>query len=126
MKKILIVDDDVDIVDLVENRLRKNNYDVIFSNDGDNGYKKAIETKPDLIIMDVMMPNMHGGEAVKLLKANESTKNIPVLFFTAMNAYLPQGGALDQINVNGQLYPAITKPFNPNKLLAAIKTLLGE
>ena len=127
MKKILIVDDDVDIVDLVENRLRKNNYDVIFSNDGDNGYKKAIEAQPDLIIMDVMMPNMHGGEAVKLLKANESTKNIPVLFFTAMNAYLPKGSAaLDQINVNGQLYPAITKPFDPNKLLAAIKTLLGE
>ncbi|MBF0503555.1 MAG: response regulator [Candidatus Omnitrophica bacterium] len=126
MKKILIVDDDVDIVDLVENRLKKNNYEVTFTNDGDNGYRKAIEQKPDLIIMDVMMPNMHGGEAVKLLKANDITKNIPVLFFTAMNSYLPKGAELDQINVNGQLYPAITKPFEPNKLLAAIKSLLGE
>ena len=48
MKKILIVDDDVDIVDLVENRLRKNNYDVIFTNDGDNGFKKALKPKSTL------------------------------------------------------------------------------
>jgi len=126
MKKILIVDDDVDIVDLVENRLRKNNYDVIFTNDGDNGYKKAVEEKPDLIIMDVMMPNMHGPQAVELLRSNEITKNIPVLFFTAMSSYLPLGTKMDQINVNGQLFPAVTKPFDSNKLLSAIKTLLGE
>lgn len=126
MKKILIVDDDVDIVDLVENRLRKNNYDVIFTNDGVNGYKKAVEENPDLIIMDIMMPNMHGGDAVKLLKSNESTKHIPVLFFTAMNSYLPKGAELDQINVDGKLFPAISKPFDPNKLLYAIKSLLGE
>ena len=126
MKKILVVDDDVDIIDLVENRLRKNNYDVIFANDGDNGVKKALEHKPDLIIMDVMMPQMHGGEAVKLLRSYEDTKDIPIIFFTAMNSYLPKSTELDQINVDGQLYPAITKPFEPNKLLSTIKSLLGE
>ena len=126
MKKILIVDDDVDIIDLVENRLRMNNYDVIFANDGDSGVKKAIEHTPDLIIMDVMMPHMHGGEAVKLLKSYDITKDIPVLFFTAMNSYLPNKAGLDQVNVNGILYPAITKPFEPQKLLSSIKILLGE
>jgi two-component system alkaline phosphatase synthesis response regulator PhoP len=124
LKKILIVDDDVDIIDLVENRLRKNGYDVIYANDGDNGVKKALVHKPDLIIMDVMMPHMHGGEAVKLLQSYEDTKDIPVLFFTAMNSYIPASADLDQINVDGRLYPAITKPFEPNKLLAAIKSLL--
>jgi len=126
MKKILIIDDDVDIIDLVENRLKKNNYNVIFSNDGDNGFKKAIQEKPDLIIMDIMMPRMPGGEAVKLLKSNESTKNIPVLFFTAMNTYLPKGSTFNQINVDGKLYPAIGKPFEPNTLLSTLKSLLGE
>ena len=126
MKKILIVDDDVDIIDLVENRLKKNNYEVIFANDGDNGVKKALEHKPDLIIMDIMMPQMHGGEAVKLLKSYDITKNIPVLFFTAMNSYLPKTSEFDQINVDGQLYPAMTKPFEPTKLLFTIKLLLGE
>jgi two-component system, OmpR family, alkaline phosphatase synthesis response regulator PhoP len=126
VRKILIVDDDVDIIELVENRLKKNNYDVIFANDGDNGIKKALQEKPDLIIMDIMMPHLHGGEAVKLLKSYEVTKDIPILFFTAMNSYLPKSTELDQINVDGHLYPAITKPFEPNKLLASVKFLLGE
>ncbi len=125
-KKILIIDDDVDIIDLVENRLKKNNYDVITANDGDNGIKKAIQLKPDLIIMDVMMPQMNGGEAVKLLKSNEVTKNIPVLFFTAMVSYSSNSTELEQINVNGQLYPALMKPFEPNKLLSAVKLMLGQ
>ena len=126
MKKILVIDDDVDMIDLVESRLKKNNYEVIFSNDGDVGYKKAIEHKPDLIIMDVMMPNMPGGEAVKLLKSSKITSSIPILFFTAINTYLPAGTELSQINVDGQLYPAITKPFNPVKLISAIKSLIGD
>ena len=118
MKKILIVDDDTDIIDLVENRLKKNNYEVIVANDGDAGVKKALEQKPDLIIMDVMMPRMSGGEAVKFLKTQPSTQNIPVLFFTAI------GSDLEEINVDGHFYPAVQKPFEPSKLLAAITKLL--
>ncbi len=126
MKKILIVDDDADIIDLIQNRLKRNNYEVIFANDGENGITKALQEKPDLIIMDVMMPQMHGGEAVKILKSSEITKHIPVLFFTAMNSYLPNKTDLDQVNVDGQFYPALSKPFEPNTLLSSIKSLLGE
>ena len=128
MKTILIVDDDVDIVDLVENRLKKNNYDVIFANNGSDGIKKAVEQKPDLIIMDILMPQMTGGEAVKILKSFEDTQNIPILFFTAMtlNSNLSKDSDIDQVNVDGKFYPAISKPFEPNKLLSTIKSLLGE
>jgi len=126
MKKILIVDDDVDIIELVKNRLTKNNYAVIFSNTGADGFIKAIEQKPDLIIMDVMMPNLSGGEVVKLLKSNSSTQNIPVLFFTALATNAPNSNALDEINVGGHLFPAITKPFEPTKLLSAIKLLIDH
>ena len=89
MKKILIVDDDADIVELVNNRLRKNDYEVISSNDGKDGFKKAVEFRPDLIIMDVMMPNLSGGEVVKLLKANPTTQDIPILFFTVLATIYP-------------------------------------
>jgi CheY-like chemotaxis protein len=128
VKKILIVDDDVDIIDLVENRLKKNNYDVIFANNGSDGIKKAVEQKPDLIIMDILMPQMTGGEAVKILKSFEGTQNIPILFFTAMtlNSNLSQGSDIDQVNVDGIFYPAISKPFEPDKLLSTIKSLLNK
>ena len=126
MKKILIVDDDVDIVDLVVNRLKHNNYDVIFSNDGDSGYRKAIKEKPDLIIMDIMMPKMQGGIAAKILKADEATKKIPILFFTAMRTFSQNSTEFDKVNVGGEFYPVIAKPFDPNKLLSIIKSLIGE
>ncbi|MDE2230464.1 MAG: response regulator [Candidatus Omnitrophica bacterium] len=126
MKKILIIDDDVDIIDLVTNRLERNNYEVIFSNDSDNGVKKALEQKPDLIIIDVMMPRLPGPEAVKLLKSYEGTQNIPILFFTAMNSYLPPNTEFDDINVGGQFFPSIPKPFDPNRLLSCVRLLLGE
>ena len=90
------------------------------------GVKKAVQEKPDLIIMDVMMPKMSGGEAVKLLKTYDPTKNIPILFFTAMISYSPNSTELEKINVNGQFYPALTKPFEPKKLLSAVQELLDE
>lgn len=128
MKKILIVDDDWDIIALVKNRLKKNNYDVIFADNGNDGIKKACEQKPDLIIMDILMPQMTGGEAVKTLESFEGTRKIPILFFTAMTMHsnLSQNSDTNHINVNGKFYPAIPKPFEPNKLLSTIKSLLHE
>jgi len=126
MKKILIVDDDMDLVQLVKNRLEKNNYEVIYSTDGEDGFRKAVEHLPDLVIMDVMMPKVSGGEAVKLLKSNETTRYLPILFFTVLATNSANDSESDEINVGGRLYPAITKPFEPSKLLAAIKKLLGE
>jgi DNA-binding response OmpR family regulator len=126
MKKILIVDDDEDILALVGNRLKMNNYNVLTSNDGQDAYKKAVQHLPNLIIMDVMMPNMPGAEAVKLLKENNLTQNIPVFFFTALASNMPDDNEFSEINVGGKLYPAIPKPFDPNKLLSAIKSVIGQ
>jgi len=126
MKKILIADDDMDIVELVKNRLVRNDYEVIFSNDGDDAFKKALKHLPDLIIMDVMMPKLSGGEAVKLLKSNDKTKSIPVLFLSVLATNLPSDAEFRGINVGGKLYPAITKPFEAEELLSTIRSLLGE
>ena len=126
MKKILIIDDDPDIVELIKNRLQQHGYEIVSCNDGDSGVKKAVASLPDLIIMDVMMPNLSGGEAVKLLKSNTITQHIPIIFFTALATSLADDTGLAQINVDGKLYLALSKPFDPNKLLAAIKSLLGN
>lgn len=126
MKKILIVDDDPDIVDLVKNRLEANHYEVISADDGNKGIKQAQEQMPDLIIVDVLMPQMPGGDVVRFLKTDVKTKHIPVIFLTAIAVDIPQEADAKGINVGGRFYPAIAKPFDPAKLLFEIKRLIGD
>ena len=126
MKKILIVDDDLEIVDLVQTRLEANHYEVVTAADGHQAIKKAQEQKPDLIVMDIMMPNLPGGDAVRLLRSNVATKHIPVIFLTAIMSGKPKGVEEKGINVDGQYYTALSKPFKPEKLLSEIKKLIGD
>ena len=126
MKRILLVDDDPVIIDLVKRRLEKNNYEVLSAQEGELGVRIAQEEKPDLIVMDVMIPNVSGGDAVRMLKADQTTKDIPVIFLTAVTARLPEEGHGNSINVDGRFYPAIAKPFQPEKFLLEVKKQLGE
>ena len=127
MKKILVVDDDPQIVDLVTIRLRANNYEVISSPDGKDAILKAQKEQPDLVIMDIMMPNMPGGDAVRLLMADDKTKGIPIIFLTALTANLPyEADHKGIINVDGHFFPAIPKPFKPEKLLSEIKKIIED
>ena len=126
MKKILIVDDHSAIVDLVKDRLEANHYIVVTAGDGNLAIKVAKEQKPNLIIMDIMMPNLSGGDAVKLLKSDLETKHIPVIFLTAVMSNLPSSGEEKSVNVDGQFYTAISKPFKAEKLLFEIRRVLGE
>jgi len=127
MKKILIVDDDPQIVNLIKIRLTANNYAVISSPDGQEAIVKAKQEQPDLVIMDIMMPHMPGGDAVRLLMADDKTKDIPIIFLTALTANLPyEADHRGIINVDGRFFTAIPKPFKPEKLLAEIKKILEE
>ena len=106
MKKILIVDDDLDLLELTQNRLKANKFEVIVASNAKDGIQKAQEESPDLILMDVMMPHLYGGDAVRALKANAQTKNIPVVFLTAVyNDKSPEGEESKGINVAGHNYP---------------------
>ena len=126
MKKILIVDDDPEVIELVRNRLEAHLYEVVSATDGETGVKMAKKEKPELILMDIMMPNLSGGEAVRLLKSDAATKYIPVIFLTAVTSNLPQGQEANGINVEGQYYPAIAKPFKSEILLFEIERAIGE
>jgi CheY-like chemotaxis protein len=125
MKTILVVDDKADIVELVKNRLEANNYKVLSASDGKQGIQQAQQHHPDLIVMDIMMPNVSGGEAVKVLKSDVTTKHIPVIFLTAAASSVPQGQEPGRVYVDGQFYSALGKPFKPEQLLSEIDKLIG-
>ncbi|PIR16422.1 MAG: hypothetical protein COV46_08425 [Deltaproteobacteria bacterium CG11_big_fil_rev_8_21_14_0_20_49_13] len=118
-KKILIVDDDKHLRTLLESRLKSWGYNVILADDGNKGLELARKKAPDLILLDIVMPNLDGYQFSLLMKSDERLKKIPVIMLTSMN---------EQIDViTGRAFGAveyITKPFDPEKLHEAIKKLL--
>ena len=82
-KKILIIDDEPELVKAIGVRLKANGYDVEVAYDGLSGIDKAKEVKPDLILLDIIMPKMDGYEVAKKLMADVATETIPIIIFTA-------------------------------------------
>jgi two-component system alkaline phosphatase synthesis response regulator PhoP len=117
--KILIVDDEPDILEFLRYNLEKEQFIVFSAGDGITGYKLAQREKPDLIILDIMMPKMDGVELCRLIRSNEELKNTLVTFLTAREEEYSQIAALD---IGGDDY--ITKPIRPRVLVSRIKALL--
>ncbi len=121
MKKttILIVDDEPDIIEILKFNLEKEGYNVVAAMNGQEGIKKAEESLPDLIILDIMMPEMDGVEVCRVLRNNKVFKDTLIAFLTAREEDYSQIAALD---VGGDDY--ITKPIRPRVLVSRIKALL--
>jgi two-component system alkaline phosphatase synthesis response regulator PhoP len=117
--KILIVDDEPDILEFLRYNLEKEQFIVFSAGDGITGYQLAQRDKPDLIILDIMMPKMDGVELCRLIRSNEELKNTLVTFLTARDEEYSQIAALD---TGGDDY--ITKPIRPRVLVSRIKALL--
>lgn len=120
-KRILIVDDEKDLVETVAFRLQANGYEVISAYDGQEGLDKAKKEKPDLIILDLMLPKIDGYKVCRMLKFDEKYKKIPIILFTA--CVQEEDKKLGQ-DVGADSY--MTKPFEPQALLTQIKELLKE
>lgn len=120
-KKILIIDDEVDIVELVKTRLELDNYYVMPCYSSKRGLEIVKREKPDLILLDIMMPDLDGYEVCKILKADSDTKNIPVILFTAKQeeAKIIQDKCLE---LGADDY--ILKPYDPIALLSKVKFIL--
>ena len=119
--KILVVDDEVYIVHILDFSLRMEGYEVVTALDGEQALEKARAEKPDLIVLDIMMPKLYGYETCKILKAEPETKDIPVILLSA------KGRNVDQkigFEVGADDY--ITKPFSPRKLVERINAILGQ
>ncbi len=119
-KRILIIEDESDLVETVSLRLEANDYEVISAGDGLEGLEKAKKENPDLIILDLMLPKMDGYKVCRLLKFDEKYKNIPIIIFTARADESDKEIAKD---VRADVY--ITKPFDAHVLLEKIRQLLG-
>ena len=119
-KKILIVDDSGTSVMMARMVLSQENYTVATARDGQEGVERALIEKPDLILMDVVMPRLDGFEATKLLRAKEETKLTPILLVTTRG---------EEANVERGYLAGCTdyicKPFNAVELLAKVKNYLA-
>ena len=118
-EKILIVDDDLDTLRLVGLMLQRQGYQISAATNGQQGLDKAFEEDPDLILLDVMMPDMDGYEVTRRLRQNPATSNTPILMFTA-KTQLDDKVIGFEVGANDYL----TKPTHPSELQARVKTLL--
>lgn len=118
MKTILVVDDDVNVVTLFQRRLETAGYEVISANNGIDGLKKIRECKPDLLLLDVMMPGLDGFSVVREMRSDEALKDIPVVIVTA------KGELSDLFRFEG-VAAVFEKPFKGEEVLTKVRQLIG-
>ena len=118
-KRILIVDDEPNIVRTVADRLKMSGYDVIVAADGQEGMECAVREQPDLILLDVFMPKLDGHAALERLRQMEETKTVPVIMLTARSQVedVARASALGVVDY-------VVKPFDLVELLEKIKSAL--
>ncbi|RDY25561.1 DNA-binding response regulator [Romboutsia weinsteinii] len=117
--KVLVIDDEMHIVELLKFNLEISNYKVDYSYDGFDGFLKAKEVNPDLILLDWMLPNISGIEVLKKIRSDKELKNTPVIMLTAKNM---ENDKVEGLEIGADDY--ITKPFSIKELLARISSVL--
>lgn len=118
-KKILVVDDDPDILTLLQYNLEKEGFRPSVCDDGDEVPERVKEEKPDLVILDLMLPGMDGREICRILRSHPETRKIPVLMLTAKSE---ETDIVVGLELGADDY--LTKPFSPKVLVARVKALL--
>ncbi len=116
---VLVVEDERDIQDLVEFNLRQSGYRVLKAADGLDGLRLAQSEKPDLVVLDLMLPGMDGKEVCRRLKQGESTRTIPILMLTAL---AEETDRIIGFEIGADDY--LTKPFSPRELSLRIQAIL--
>jgi len=120
-KKIMVVDDEETLVELVKAVLEQEGLEVISADSGKECLKKLDKAKPDLILMDMMMPAMSGRETVEKIRKNSKTKDLKIAFLTVVRFSDIGKDALKNLNV----LDYITKPFDNDDLVERVKKLVG-
>lgn len=124
--EILVVDDDPDIVEALQIILESRSYRVRCASDGEEGLKGARKRKPDLIILDLVLPKKDGTTLCRELKENPEYSNVPILVLTAMaermNSKISSGAGAVRLPVDAY----VDKPIQPNVLLGLVKQLLDK
>ena len=121
-KIIMIVDDEEDLQELVNAILEPEGFNLVAVSDGNACLDKLKTMKPDLILLDMMMPGMSGRETCEKIRANPKTKNIKVAFLTVAKFSESGKGLLEKMNISDY----ITKPFDNSDLVNRVKKIVGE
>lgn len=119
MPKILVVDDEEDVVRLLEFRLAKEGFNVVSARDGQTALSLTEQEKPDLVVLDIMMPLMDGMEVLRQIRSRRAMSKTPIIMLTAKTSSL----TVDEAR---QLWVSdyIMKPFDPEKLVTKVKKAL--
>ena len=121
-KHILCIEDEPEMIDLIRLILGRRGFDVIGATGGKDGLEKVRQQPPDLILLDLMMPDMDGWEVYQQMKADEKTKDIPVIVVTAKAQSIDKVLGLHIAKVDDY----IAKPFSPQDLLNSVDKVFGE
>jgi CheY-like chemotaxis protein len=122
VKRILCIEDEPEMIDLIRLILGRRGYDVQGAAGGVEGLRLVREIRPDLVLLDLMMPIMDGWEVYQQMKADESTRDIPVIVVTAKAQNIDKVLALHIAKVEDY----IAKPFSPQELLESVEKVLGQ
>jgi DNA-binding response OmpR family regulator len=125
MKKVLLVDDDVEFCEAVELLLQSKAYQVVLAHDGKAGLEKARAEKPDLVILDVMMPEMNGYDVCVVLKADPELKNIPVILLTAVDQAIFRTTYTQHMGFMTEADDYVAKPVESDELVKRVQALLS-
>lgn len=119
-KRLVYIEDEVEMIDLVRLILSRKGFDVIGANGGNEGLEIVRQEKPDLVLLDLMMPDMDGWEVFQQMKAEEDTKHIPVIVVTAKAQTIDRVLGLHIAKVDDY----ISKPFSPQELINSVEKVL--
>ena len=120
-KKILCIEDEPEMIDLIRLILSRRGFEISGANGGKEGLAIIRKDHPDLVLLDLMMPQMDGWEVYQQMKADQATKDIPVIVVTAKAQSIDKVLGLHIAKVDDY----ITKPFSPQELLASVDNVLG-
>ncbi len=120
-KKVLVIDDENDILLIIKSALHEEGYDVTTANNGYDGLALAEDASPDLIILDIMMPEMDGFEVLQQLRENEKTARIPIVILTGMSS---KDKIREALNKGIDYY--IVKPFEYQDLVSKVKIAIDD
>ena len=125
--KVLLVDDDPDFIEAVKLILeKKHGYDVVMAFDGNECIEKVKSDRPDIIVLDVMMPNKDGYETCAELKSNEKFRDIPILLLTAVASHISETQYTPRMGMETEADDYLEKPAEPNDILERINRLLKK
>jgi two-component system, OmpR family, response regulator VicR len=122
VRRIICIEDEPEMIELIQLILNRRGFEVLGASGGKEGVQKVRELLPDLVLLDLMMPDMDGWEVYQQMKAEESTRNIPVIIVTAKAQNIDKVLGLHIAKVDDY----IAKPFGPQELIDSVEKIFGQ